>query len=251
MYAQATDSADARLETLVLNTNTRRDNVILGDTVRTLYGKGYIEDSIGDIRFRISPHSFYQVNPVQTEAMYGAALEFAALSGNETVWDLYCGIGTISLFLARQAKKVYGVEIVPAAIRDAKENAKRNGIANAEFFTGAAEEVLPAWQREHPAQRIDVITVDPPRKGCDETALRTMVELAPKRIVYVSCNPSTLARDIKYLRANGYELTRVRPVDNFPRTMHVETVALMSRSEQQSAKSITQGRRVQGTKTEM
>ena len=181
--------------------------------------------------FIISPHSFYQVNPVQTEAMYGAALEFAALSGNETVWDLYCGIGTISLFLARQAKKVYGVEMVPAAIRDAKENAKRNGIANAEFFTGAAEEVLPAWQKANPDTRIDVITVDPPRKGCDETALRTMAELSPERIVYVSCNPATLARDIKYLRADGYELTRVRPVDNFPRTMHVETVALLSRSE--------------------
>ena len=226
---QAADTGDAKLETLVLNTNTRRDNVILGDTVKTLFGKGYIEDSIGDIRFRISPHSFYQVNPVQTEAMYGAALEFAALSGNETVWDLYCGIGTISLFLARQAKKVYGVEIVPAAIRDAKENAKRNGIANAEFFTGAAEDVLPAWQKANPDTRIDVITVDPPRKGCDETALRTMVELSPARIVYVSCNPATLARDIKYLRANGYELMRVRPVDNFPRTMHVETVVLMSR----------------------
>ena len=227
---QAADRGDAKLETLVLNTNTRRDNVILGDTVRTLYGKGYIEDSIGDIRFRISPHSFYQVNPVQTEAMYGAALEFAALSGNETVWDLYCGIGTISLFLARQAKKVYGVEIVPAAIRDAKENAKRNGIANAEFFTGAAEEVLPAWQKANPDTRIDVITVDPPRKGCDETALRTMAELSPERIVYVSCNPATLARDIKYLRANGYELMRVRPVDNFPRTMHCEAVTLLVKS---------------------
>ena len=176
--------------------------------MRTLYGKGYIEDSIGDIRFRISPHSFYQVNPVQTEAMYGAALEFAALSGNETVWDLYCGIGTISLFLARQAKKVYGVEIVPAASGIAKENAKRNGISKRGILYGAAEEVLPAWQKANPDTRIDVITVDPPRKGCDETALRTMAELSPERIVYVSCNPATLARGHKIpprqrLRANA------------------------------------------------
>lgn len=226
---QAADDEQAKLETLVLNVNTRRDNVIFGDTMQTLYGKGYIEDKIGDIRFRISPHSFYQVNPVQTEAMYGAALEFANLNGTETVWDLYCGIGTISLFLARQAKKVYGVEIVPEAVQDATENAARNGIENAEFFTGAAEEVLPAWQKANPDTRIDVITVDPPRKGCDETALRTMVELSPERIVYVSCNPATLARDIKYLRSTGYEVQRVRPVDNFPRTVHVETVCLLSK----------------------
>ena len=216
------------LGSLCINQNTSRGNVIMGRETRTLYGPGYITDTIGDIRFRISPLSFYQVNPWQTERMYGKALEFANLQGKETVWDLYCGIGTISLFLAGKAKQVYGVEIIPQAIENAMENAAINHIENARFFTGAAEEILPRWYKEHPGERIDVICVDPPRKGCDETCLETMAAMAPKRIVYVSCDPATLARDIRYLRGRGYEVEQVQPVDNFPQTVHVETVCLLS-----------------------
>lgn len=218
-------------DSISFSVNTERTNVIMGTKIVDLYGPGFIEDSIGEVRFRISPLSFYQVNPVQTERMYGAALEFAELKGTENVWDLYCGIGTISLFLSRQARKVYGVEIIPEAIADARENAALNDIRNAEFYVGAAEEVLPAWYETHPEERIDVVCVDPPRKGCDEKALATIVCMAPERIVYVSCDSATLARDVKYLRAAGYELRRVRPVDNFPQTVHVETVVLMSRAE--------------------
>ena len=218
-------------DSISFSVNTERTNVIMGTKIVDLYGPGFIEDSIGEVRFRISPLSFYQVNPVQTERMYGAALEFAELKGTENVWDLYCGIGTISLFLSRQARKVYGVEIIPEAIADARENAALNDIRNAEFYVGAAEEVLPAWYEMHPEERIDVVCVDPPRKGCDEKALATIVCMAPERIVYVSCDSATLARDVKYLRAAGYELRRVRPVDNFPQTVHVETVVLMSRAE--------------------
>ena len=182
--------------------------------------------------------SFYQVNPVQTEKLYSLAMEYADLKGGETVWDLYCGIGTISLFLAQKAGKVYGVEIVPQAIKDARENAKLNEIINAEFFVGKAEEVLPEWYQEHAdggeafacnEARTDVVVVDPPRKGCDETLLRTITEMAPERIVYVSCDPATLARDLKWLCAEGYELKRVRGVDMFPMTGHVECVVLMSK----------------------
>ena len=216
-------------DSISFSVNTERTNVIMGTKIVDLYGPGFIEDSIGEVRFRISPLSFYQVNPVQTERMYGAALEFAELKGTENVWDLYCGIGTISLFLSRQARKVYGVEIIPEAIADARENAALNDIRNAEFYVGAAEEVLPAWYETHPEERIDVVCVDPPRKGCDEKALATIVCMAPERIVYVSCDSATLARDVKYLRAAGYELRRVRPVDNFPQTVHVETVCLLVR----------------------
>ena len=216
-------------DSISFSVNTERTNVIMGTKIVDLYGPGFIEDSIGEVRFRISPLSFYQVNPVQTERMYGAALEFAELKGTENVWDLYCGIGTISLFLSRQARKVYGVEIIPEAIADARENAALNDIRNAEFYVGAAEEVLPAWYETHPEERIDVVCVDPPRKGCDEKALATIVCMAPERIVYVSCDSATLARDVKYLRAAGYELRRVRPVDNFPQTVHVETCVLLVR----------------------
>ncbi|MCR5009083.1 MAG: 23S rRNA (uracil(1939)-C(5))-methyltransferase RlmD [Oribacterium sp.] len=212
------------VDSLSFSVNTERTNVIMGTQIVDIYGPGYIEDSIGNIKFRISPLSFYQVNPVQTEQMYGAALEFADLKGTENVWDLYCGIGTISLFMSQKAKKVYGVEIIPEAIRDAKQNAELNGIANAEFYVGAAEEVLPEWYKQHPEERIDVVCVDPPRKGCDERALATIVDMAPEKLVYVSCDPATLARDVKYLRNQGYELRRVRPVDNFCETVHVETV---------------------------
>lgn len=222
------------MTSITINVNTRRDNVILGDEILTLWGLDYITDYIGNVKFQISPLSFYQVNPAQTEKLYGLALEYAGLTGNETVWDLYCGIGTISLFLAGKAKEVYGVEIVPAAIEDAKRNAAENGIHNAHFYVGKAEEVLPAYydkyEKEHNGERAhaDVIVVDPPRKGCDETLLKTMVDMQPDRIVYVSCDSATLARDLKYLCENGYELRRVRAVDQFSQTVHVETVVLLS-----------------------
>jgi 23S rRNA (uracil1939-C5)-methyltransferase len=188
------------------------------------------------VKYQISPLSFFQVNPVQTEKLYGLALEYANLKGEETVWDLYCGIGTISLFLAQKAKKVYGVEIIPQAIEDAKNNAKINDIENAEFFVGKAEEVLPEYyeryEKEHGEKAYaDVIVVDPPRKGCDETLLQTMIQMRPERIVYVSCDSATLARDLKILCENGYELKKVRPVDQFPMTTHVESACLLERNE--------------------
>jgi len=219
------------MKTVVLNINTDRTNVILGKETAVLSGPGYIEDLLGGIRFRISAQSFYQVNPVQTEKLYGKAAEYAALTGKETVWDLYCGIGTISLFLSKMAEKVCGVEIVPQAIDDARENADRNGIKNVRFFTGKAEEVLPEQVEKNKA-RADVIVVDPPRKGCDGRCLETMLQMRPERIVYVSCDPATLARDLKILCADGtYGLKKVQPVDLFPQTGHVETVVLMSRVE--------------------
>ena len=203
-----------------------RTNVILGEKIENLYGPGYITDFIGDVKYQISPLSFYQVNPVQTEKLYGTALEYAGLTGDETVWDLYCGIGTISLFLAQKAKKAYGVEIVPQAIDDAKENARINGIENVEFFVGKVEEVLPQ-QYEKNKIYADVIVVDPPRKGCDQVCLDTIVKMAPKRVVYVSCDSATLARDLKYLGEKGYEVVKVRGCDMFPATGHVESVIWM------------------------
>ena len=223
------------MTSITISPNTRRDNVIMGDTYEILWGQGYITDYIGEIRYQISPLSFYQVNPVQTEKLYGLALEYADLKGGETVWDLYCGIGTISLFLAQKAGKVYGVEIVPQAIEDARRNAEINGITNAEFFVGKAEKVLPEYyersgQEENgKSGRADVIVVDPPRKGCDQTLLETIVKMAPEKVVYVSCDPATLARDLKFLRGNGYELRKVRAVDQFGQSVHVETVVLMSK----------------------
>lgn len=211
------------MTSISLCVNKERTNVIMGTDIRLLWGKERIEDTIGDLKFSISPLSFFQVNPVQTERIYKQALEYANLQGEESVWDLYCGIGTISLFLAQKAKQVYGVEIIPQAIEDAKENAVRNGLTNAEFFVGKAEEVLPQ-KYESEGIYADVIVVDPPRKGCDENCLRTMVLMAPKRIVYVSCDSATLARDAKYLCENGYELKKVRAFDNFPQSVHVETV---------------------------
>ena len=222
------------ITSITISANTRRDNVIMGNTCVVLWGQGYITDYIGDIKYQISPLSFYQVNPVQTETLYSLALEYAELSGSETVWDLYCGIGTISLFLAKQAEKVYGVEIIPQAIEDARTNAKINGIGNAEFFVGKAEEVLPAYYdryaQEHNGEtaRADVIVVDPPRKGCDAALLDTIVRMEPEKVVYVSCDPATLARDLKILCENGYELKKIRAVDMFPMTVHVETVVLLS-----------------------
>lgn len=211
-----------------VNSNTERTNVIMGSKTRTIRGKDRIEDTIGGLVFTISPQSFYQVNPVQTENIYSQALSYAGLTGNETVWDLYCGIGTISLFLARQAKQVYGVEIVPQAIDDARQNAVRNGIDNAKFYVGKAEEVLPHLY-ETEGIFADVIVVDPPRKGCDEECLNTILKMRPKRLVYVSCDSATLARDLKYLCSQGYELKCGRAFDNFPMGGHVETVVLLSK----------------------
>ncbi len=238
------------MKSISINVNTENTNRILGDEIRVLWGAETISDTICRVKetdgtfiptgesvtFDISPKSFYQVNPVQTEKLYSLALEYAGLTGEEVVWDLYCGIGTISLFLAKAAKEVYGVEIVPEAIEDARHNATKNGIDNATFYVGKAEEVLPAWVKErqktnaaglHP----DVIVVDPPRKGCDEKCLETMVAMAPSRIVYVSCDSATLARDLKYLTTNGYELQHVRPVDQFCHSMHVEVVTQLLRIE--------------------
>ena len=217
-----------KMTSITLNVNKKRNNVILGEQIRLLWGQTYIEDSIGDITYRISPLSFYQVKPVQTRKLYEKALEYAGLTGNETVWDLYCGIGTISLFLSQKAKQVYGVEIVPQAIEDARENARRNGIKNAEFFVGKAEEVLPEKYRREGIYA-DVIVVDPPRKGCDVQLLDTIAAMQPKRVVYVSCDSATLARDLKYLCERGYRLDRICPTDMFPQTVHVETVVLMSK----------------------
>ena len=223
------------MTSISLNINTQNTNVIMGREILQLFGPLTITDSIGDIAFEISPLSFYQVNPLQTKVLYDKALEFANLTGKETVWDLYCGIGTISLFLARKAKQVYGVEIVEAAILDAKNNAKKNHINNADFFVGKAEEVLPAMYQNalkngnHHQSHPDVIVVDPPRKGCDRACLETMVAMQPERMVYVSCDSATLARDLKYLTANGYQLKKVQAVDQFPHTSHVECVVLMSK----------------------
>ena len=216
------------LASVTININTANTNVIMGNKCVTLYGRDYIEDYIGNIKYRISPLSFYQVNPVQTLKLYSTALEYAGLTGTETVWDLYCGIGTISLFLARRAARVYGVEIVPQAIEDARVNTEINGITNAEFHVGAAEEVMPARLAADPSIRADVIVVDPPRKGCDEALLDCAVRMEPGRIVYVSCDPATLARDIKYLSGRGYRLCEVQPVDMFGQSGHVETVVLLS-----------------------
>ena len=221
------------MTSISLNMNKKRSNVILGDKVKTIWGEDYITDKIGDISYEISPLSFFQVNPKQTWKLYSKALEYADLHGEETVWDLYCGIGTISLFLAQKAKFVRGVEIVPAAIEDAKRNAQINHIENVEFFVGKAEEVLP---REYEKNGVyaDVIVVDPPRKGCDEMLLKTILKMQPKRVVYVSCDSATLARDLRFLCDNGYELKKVCGVDQFPQTVHVETVVMLSHKKPDS-----------------
>ena len=221
------------MTSVCLNVNREKSNVILGKEIINLYGEGYITDKIGDVAFEISPLAFYQVNPVQTVKLYQTALEYAGLTGKETVWDLYCGIGTISLFLAKSALHVKGVEIIPEAIENARNNAKLNAIDNAEFFVGKAEEVLPAYYEQQERKGIkataDVIVVDPPRKGLDIRLRETMVKMQPDRIVYVSCDSATLARDVEYLTQNGYVLTDVRTCDMFAMSGHVETVALLSR----------------------
>ena len=216
------------MTSISLSINLCNTNVIMGKVIENIYGRKYIVDYIDDIKFNISPKSFFQVNPLQTEKLYATALEYAGLTGNETVWDLYCGIGTISLFLARSAKKVYGVEIVSDAIRDARNNAKINGIDNVEFFVGKSEEILPEYYKTHGGYA-DVIVVDPPRKGCDTALLDTVVQMGPQKLVYVSCDSATLARDIKYMTEHGYELKKVQPVDMFPMTEHVETIVALHR----------------------
>lgn len=210
-------------KTLVLNVNKAKTNVILGKENKVIYGNGKINDYIGDLVFEISPLSFFQVNPIQTEVLYNKALEYAELKENDTVFDIYCGIGTISLFLAQKATKVYGIEIVEDAIKDAKINAKLNNLNNVEFYVGKAEEVVPKMYSE--GKTANVVMVDPPRKGCDEKVLDTIVSMQPDRVVYVSCNPSTLARDLAYLDERGYKCVEIQPVDMFPHTMHVECVA--------------------------
>ena len=214
-------------KTLVLNVNKAKTNVILGKENKVIYGNGKINDYIGDLVFEISPLSFFQVNPIQTEVLYNKALEYAELKENDTVFDIYCGIGTISLFLAQKATKVYGIEIVEDAIKDAKINAKLNNLNNVEFYVGKAEEVVPKMYSE--GKTANVVMVDPPRKGCDEKVLDTIVSMQPDRVVYVSCNPSTLARDLAYLDERGYKCVEIQPVDMFPHTMHVECVAKIKR----------------------
>lgn len=216
-------------KTLVVNVNREKTNVILGDESRIIYGDGKINDNIGDLVFEISPLSFFQVNPVQTEVLYNKALEYANLGENDTVFDIYCGIGTISLFLAQKAKKVYGIEIVEEAIKDAKINANINNLDNVEFYVGKAEEVVPKMYKQ--GKRANVVVVDPPRKGCDEKVLDTIISMQPDRVVYVSCNPSTLARDLNYLDERGYKCLEVQPVDMFPHSVHIENVALIVKKQ--------------------
>lgn len=211
------------IKSIVQNINSKKTNVIMGDTTKVLWGEEVIYDYIGDVKFAISARSFYQVNPEQTKVLYEKALEYANLSGEESVIDAYCGIGTISLFLAKKAKKVFGVEIVPEAIADANRNAELNGIENAEFAVGEAETVIPDWYEA--GNKADVLVVDPPRKGCDEALLQTIIRMKPKKVVYVSCNPGTLARDLRILEDGGYKTVEVQPVDMFPHTTHCEAVA--------------------------
>lgn len=228
LIAEIVERVDG-LTSLVLNVNPNKTNVIMGEETVVLWGEEVIHDYIGEIKFAISARSFYQVNPEQTKVLYDKALEYAGLTGREVVIDAYCGIGTISLFLAKKALKVYGVEIVPAAIEDAKRNAKLNSIDNAEFAVGAAEKVIPDWYEQ--GIRADVLVVDPPRKGCDEALLETIIAMKPKRVVYVSCNPATLARDLRILEDGGYRTIEVQPVDMFPQTMHCEAVAKLELAE--------------------
>lgn len=214
-----------KVKSIVHNVNPKRTNVILGEKTTVLWGNEVIYDYIGNVKFAISALSFYQVNPDQTKVLYDKALEYAGLTGEETVIDAYCGIGTISLFLAQKAKKVFGVEVVPEAIEDAKQNAELNGITNAEFAVGEAEVVIPKWYKE--GNKADVLVVDPPRKGCDEALLKAIIDMKPKKVVYVSCNPATLSRDLRILEDGGYKTLEVQPVDMFPQTMHVECCALL------------------------
>lgn len=213
------------LKSIVQNINSKPTNVILGDECITLWGEPTISDYIGNFKFNISPLSFFQVNPIQTEVLYGKALEYAKLTGNETVFDAYCGTGTITLFLSQKAKKVYGVEIIPQAIENANINAKENNVDNVEFFVGESEVIIPDLINK--GVKADVVVVDPPRKGCDVKLLNAITNINAERIVYVSCDPSTLARDLAILDKNGYKTIEVQPVDMFPQTTHIENVAMI------------------------
>lgn len=216
------------IKSISISPNMERNNVIMGKSYRVLWGDAYIREQLDNVIYRISPLSFFQVNPVQTEKLYRKVLEYAQLTGNENVWDLYCGTGSISLFLAKAAGKVHGVEVIEQAILDARHNAHMNGIENAEFYVGKAEEVFAKQMKKEP-QKIDVIVVDPPRKGCDEALLKTMLEMSPDRIVYVSCDSATLARDLKVLCEKDYQVSKWQCYDQFPHTVHVEMVCLLNR----------------------
>lgn len=222
------------VKTIIQNINNKRGSMILGYKNNVLYGNGTLIDYIGDLRFIISPHTFFQVNPTQTEKLYSTAIEFADISNNDVCFDIYCGIGTISLMAAKKAKKVIGIEIVDQSIKDAKINAEENNIYNTEFFTGKAEIVLPKLYNK--GYRADVVIVDPPRKGCDKEVLNTICEILPRKIVYVSCNPATLVRDVKILEDKGYKLKKIQPVDMFCHSTHVETCVLLYREDYESEK---------------
>ncbi len=213
------------IKSVIQNINSKKTNVILGLESKTLWGEDTISDYIGDFRFNISPLSFFQVNPIQTEVLYGKALEYANLTGNEEVFDAYCGTGTITLFLSQKAKKVYGVEIIPQAIDNAWINAKENKVENVEFFVGESEVVIPDLINK--GVKADVVVVDPPRKGCDKKLLDAITNIDAKKIVYVSCDPSTLGRDLQVLEENGYKTLEVQPVDMFPNTAHIECCVLL------------------------
>ena len=226
-------AADGHLAGISFSSNRTSGNTVMGERAVCIWGEPVLTDTLcskgRDISatFRISPNSFYQVNPRQTQRLYEKVLEYAALDGTETVADLYCGIGTISLFLAARAGRVFGVEAVPEAVEDARENARLNGIRNAEFFTGKAEEMVPLLREK--GYKADVVVVDPPRKGCDERLLETITDMAPKRLVYVSCDPATLARDLHYLAEHGFRVEKYQPFDQFPMTVHIETIVLLQK----------------------
>lgn len=215
------------LKTIVQNINNKNTNLVMGNKNIILYGKGVITDYIGNLKFHISPETFFQINPEQTEKLYETAIEYADLTNKDICFDIYCGIGTISLMAAKYAKMVYGVEIVPQSIKNAKENAVANNIKNAEFYAGKAEKILPQLYKKN--IKADVVIVDPPRKGCEKIVIDTIINMKTKRIIYVSCNPSTLARDIKLLQDGGYKLIKIQPVDQFPWSYHVETVSLLEK----------------------
>ena len=226
-FVKALRKEHPEISTVVLNVNNKKTSMVLGDREITLYGKGFIRDELCGCTFRISPKSFYQVNPVQTEVLYQTAIDYAELTGKETVIDAYCGIGTISLIAAKHAKKVIGVELNGDAVKDAKINAKENNISNAEFYKGDAGEFMVKMAEN--GQKADVVFMDPPRSGSDEKFMSSVVKLNPKRVVYVSCGPDTLARDLKYFNKNGYKVKKIQPVDMFPFTEHCETVCLLAK----------------------
>ncbi len=229
-FVKALRKAHPEITTVVLNINDKRTSMVLGEREQTLYGPGFIKDDLCGCRFRISPKSFYQVNPVQTEILYQTAIDFAGLNGKESVIDAYCGIGTISLVAAKHAKKVIGVELNGDAVRDAKINAKENRITNVEFRKGDAGEFMEAMAAR--GEKADVVFMDPPRAGSDEKFLSSVAKLAPKKVVYISCNPETMARDLKFMKKTGYEVKKIQPVEMFPFTEHLETVALLTRKAQ-------------------